>query len=90
MTALVKCRVLLIYRVMIPSVRLCGHCQMEYLAGQGKVEYRAVQEMKLASRDLDWADIVLLGRLDSWYEYQLTQMAREAGKYSLISWTTTF
>jgi hypothetical protein len=81
MTAKGKRRVLLIYRVMIPSVRLCGHCQMEYLAGQGKVEYRAVQEMKLASRDLDWADIVLLGRLDSWYEYQLTQMAREAGKY---------
>ena len=76
-----KLRVLLIYRKMIPSIRLCGHCQMEYLAGQGVVEYRALQEMKLKSSDLNWADIVLLGRLDSWYEYQLTKKLREAGKY---------
>lgn len=73
--------VLLIYRKMIPSIRLCGHCQMEYLAGKGKVEYRAVQEMKLKISDLNWADTVLLGRLDSWYEYQLTKKLREVGKY---------
>lgn len=72
--------VLLIYRKMIPSIRLCGHCQMEYLAQEGRIEYRAVQEMKLKTSDLNWADIVLLGRLDSWYEYQLTRKLREAGK----------
>ena len=81
MTAEGKRRVLLIYRVMIPSVRLCGHCQMEYLAGQGRLEYRAVQEMRLTSGDIDWADIVLLGRLDSWYEHRLSRLARRAGKY---------
>ncbi|MED9822205.1 MAG: hypothetical protein U0J65_09310 [Christensenellales bacterium] len=73
--------VLLIYRKMIPSIRLCGHCQMEYLAQQGKVDYRAVQEMKLTNEDLNWADIVLLGRLDSWYEYQLTKLLHESGRY---------
>lgn len=73
--------VLLIYRAMIPSVRLCGHCQMEYLAQEGKLEYRAIQEMRLKSSDLNWADVVLLGRLDSWYEYQLTKKLHEAGKY---------
>lgn len=73
--------VLLIYRRMIPSIRLCGHCQMEYLAREGKLEYRAIQEMKLKSSDLNWADVVLLGRLDSWYEYQLTKKLHEAGKY---------
>lgn len=73
--------VLLIYRKMIPSIRLCGHCQMEYLAQQGKVAYRAVQEMKLTNEDLNWADIVLLGRLDSWYEYQLTKLLHESGRY---------
>lgn len=72
--------VLLIYRRMIPSIRLCGHCQMEFLAQAGKLEYRAVQEMKLKSSDLNWADIVLLGRLDSWYECQLTTMLHKAGK----------
>lgn len=73
--------VLLIYRQMIPSVRLCGHCQMEYLAQERKIEYRAVQEMKLRRSDLNWAEIVLLGRLDSWYEYKLAKALHEAGKY---------
>ena len=75
------CRVLLIYRQMIPSIRLCGHCQMKYLAQEEKIEYRAVQEMRLRRSDLNWADIVLLGRLDSWYEHRLTRKLREAGKY---------
>lgn len=73
--------VLLIYRRLIPSIRLCGHCQMEYLAQEEKIEYRAVQELKLKTSDLNWADVVLLGRLDSWYEYQLTKKLKEVGKY---------
>lgn len=76
-----RLHVLLIYRKMISSIRLCGHCQMEYLAQKGKLEYRAIQDIKLRSSDLNWADIVLLGRLDSWYEYQLTKKLCEAGKY---------
>ena len=76
-----KPHILLIYREMIPSIRLCGHCQMEYLARQGAVEYRAIQEMKLKNSDLNWADIVLLGRLDSWYEYQLSKKLHESGRY---------
>ena len=80
-TAARKPRVLLIYRVMIPSIRLCGHAQMEALAAQGVVEYRAVQEMRLKSSDMDWADIVLLGRLDSWYERRLTRLLKESGRY---------
>ena len=76
-----KSRVLLIYRALTPSVRLCGHCQMEYLAEQGRLEYRAIQEMKLTAGDINWADIVLLGRLDSWYERRLSRLARSAGKY---------
>lgn len=73
--------VLLIYRTMIPSVRLCGHCQMEELSRQGHLEYRAQKGIKLRRTDLNWADIVLLGRLDNWYEYRLTKMLKEAGKY---------
>ena len=76
-----KCHVLLLYRVMIPSIRLCGHCQMEELARQGKIEYRACQELSVKGSDLNWADVVLLGRLDSWYEYQLTKKLKEAKKY---------
>ena len=76
-----KPHVLLIYRVMIPSIRLCGHAQMEALARQGVVEYRAVQEMRLRTDDLDWADLVLLGRLDSWYERRLTRMLKGSGRF---------
>ncbi len=74
-------RILLIYRRMIPSIRLCGHCQMEEMAAEGKAEYRAVQEMRLKAEDLRWAETVLLGRLDSWYELQLVKRLHGAGKY---------
>lgn len=54
---------------------------MEELASQGKVAYRAVQEMRITNADLNWADIVLLGRLDSWYEYQLAKLLHRSGRY---------
>lgn len=76
-----KKRVLLIYRDLTPSIRLCGHCQLELLAAEGALEYRAIQEMKLRICDMNWADVVVLGRLDSWYENKLAQMLRAAGKY---------
>ena len=72
--------VLLIYRDMVPSIRLCGHCQLEYLADARRLEYRAVQELKLTSEDLHWADIILLGRLDNWYECQVVAKLHKAGK----------
>ena len=76
-----KRRILLIYWDMIPSVRLCGHCQLEWLAERGRVEYRAVHEMKLEAADLTWADIVLLARSDSWYAHQLARRLHDAGRY---------
>lgn len=75
------CHILLIYYVMIPSVRLCGHSQMENLAERGILEYRAVQLTELKSGDLHWADVVLLGRLDGEYEYRLARELQSAGKY---------
>lgn len=73
--------VLLIYRTMLPSIRLCGHLQFEYLASNGLIEYTACQETKLSNAIFNWADIVVLGRLDNWYEYQLAQMLHKTGKY---------
>ncbi len=78
-----RLRVMLIYRRMIPSIRLCGHCQMEELDRLGLIEYRAVQEMRLQREDLAWADVYLLGRLDSWYEHQLVKALKRAGKYRM-------
>ena len=75
--------VLLIYRTMIPSIRLCGHSQLAVLADEGLIEYRAVQEMKLKKKDLSWADVVVLGRTDSWYECRLADALFKAGKMLL-------
>lgn len=75
-----KVRVLLIYRKLIPSIRLCGHSQLEWLAKKDVIEYRAIQEMRLSAADMDWADIAVLGRLDSWYERRLTRMLKAAGR----------
>jgi len=72
--------ILLIYRRMIPSIRLCGHCQAEALAAAGRIEYRAVQGMRLKPADLRWADLVLLGRTDSWYEHKIASRLHRAGK----------
>lgn len=73
--------VLLIYLAMIPSIRLCGHSQMEALARAGRIDYRACQEKAITRDDLSWADIVLLGRLDNRYERELAELLRRAGKY---------
>ena len=75
-----KKHVLLIYRRMIPSIRLCGHAQMEALEAEGRILYRAVQGMRLTAGDLEWAEIALLGRLDSWYELQIAKKLKAAGK----------
>ena len=75
-----KSHVFLIYKVMIPSVMLCGHCQIEELAAQDLIEYRHACVRKVKKKDLDWADIILLCRLDTPYEYELAQMLKKAHK----------
>ncbi len=74
------CHVLLIYRKLIPSVRLCGHSQLEALAGAGLIEYRAVQDMALTAADMNWADTVFLGRLDNRYERQIAELLHRADR----------
>ena len=76
-----KMHIMLIYRRMIPSIQLCGHSQLQYLNQIGEVEYRAYQEMELDDEKLNWADVILLGRLDDWYERQITTKLHRAGKY---------
>ncbi|MGN0762302.1 MAG: hypothetical protein ACI4MK_02895, partial [Aristaeellaceae bacterium] len=73
-------RVLLIYKLMIPSVRLCGHCQLEELAARGAVEYRCRTTMGVSRQDLAWAETVLMCRLDNAYELHLARLLKQAGK----------
>ena len=73
--------VLMYYRVMIPSLQLCGGAQLQALAEAGEIEYRCVQEDRLKEEDLAWADIALLPRLDSRYQQELAERLRKNGKY---------
>ena len=73
-------RVLLLYKALIPSAHLCGHCQLEHLALQEKIEYRHSSVGNASRSLLNWAEIVLLCRLDDAYERGLTQTLRKAGK----------
>ena len=73
--------VLLFYQELIPSVRLCGHSQMEALAAMGQIAYRHCAERQLTQEHLRWADIVLLGRVDDYLSRRLVERLRKAGKY---------
>ena len=75
-----KSHVFLLYKAMIPSVMLCGHCQIKELAAQGLIEYRHACVRKVKRKDLNWADIILLCRLDTPYECELVQMLKKAHK----------
>ena len=75
-----KQRVLLLYKSMIPSVRLCGHCQLEALAEQGKIEYRHKKVIQVSRDDLAWAQVVFMCRLDDRYEHWLARTLKKAGK----------
>lgn len=83
MTATVESlpRVLLIYKELLPSVRLCGHSQMEVLKELGRIEYRHCPEHLLTQELLNWPDIVLLGRTDERFSCDVARGLRESGKY---------
>ncbi len=75
-----KCHALLIYRRMIPSVRLCGYSQLRALDALGRIEYRAVRDRRLRRSDLEWADVAFLGRLDNWYERRIVTALHASGR----------
>ena len=76
-----KFKILLLYSKMIPSILLCGHEQFKYLDRNNEIEYRAVNVYKITANDINWSNVVVLGRLDSWYEKELAEMAHKAKKY---------
>ena len=75
-----KKRVLHLYKELIPSARLCGHSQMEFLATQGLIEYRYYPVDNVRKEALDWAEIVVLCRLDNTYERRLAQLLKKSRK----------
>lgn len=74
-------RVLLLYKVMIPSVVLCGYLQLKRLSERGDVEFKHSSVDVLKEDDLNWANIVLLVRGDSPLEVWIARQCRKTGRY---------
>ena len=72
--------VLVVSTTFIPSVLLCGHCQLEYLEKQGKCNYKFSISHFINKRNVEWADIIVFLRSDSDIDAYVSKIARKAGK----------
>lgn len=72
--------VLVVSTTFIPSVLLCGHCQLEYLEKQGKCNYKFSISHFINKKNVDWADIIVFLRSDSDIDAYVSKFAKKAGK----------
>lgn len=72
--------VLAISITFIPSVLLCGHCQLEYLQKNGEINYRFVPEHFINPADVEWADVLVFVRSDSDLGAYVSKIAKKLGK----------
>ena len=72
--------VLVVSTTFIPSVLLCGHCQLEYLEKQGKCSYKFSISHFINRRNVEWADIIVFLRSDSDIDAYVSKIAKKAGK----------
>lgn len=75
-----KCHVLLIYESMIPSVHLCGDGQLSELQHERRIDYRKKSTLCVTRKDIEWADTVVLCRLDTCFGLKLVQRFHNAQK----------
>lgn len=76
-----KCRALLLYREIFPSVRLCGLIQLEKLCEDGKIAFRYKRLCRVKKADLNWANLIVLIRGDSLTEECIARMCRQSGRH---------
>ena len=72
--------VLMVSTTFIPSVLLCGHCQLEYLEKLGKCHYKFSISHFINKRNVEWADIIVFLRSDSDIDAYVSKIASKAGK----------
>ena len=72
--------VLVVSTTFIPSVLLCGHCQLEYLEKQGKCNYKFSISHFINKRNVEWADIIVFLRSDSDIDAYVSKIAKKSGK----------
>lgn len=81
MSETMSCRVLLLYKAITPSVRLCGLMQLEKLSEDGKIAFRHKRLWCVKKEDLNWADLVVLIRGDSLTDECVAKICRRSGKH---------
>ena len=67
----------------IPSVLLCGHCQLEYLNNEGKLNYKFVIAHFINKKNIEWADIIIFLRSDSDIEAYVSKLAKKKGIHTV-------
>lgn len=73
--------VLMLSTTFIPSVLLCGHCQLDYLEKQGEISYRFVPSHFVKRKNVEWADVIVFGRSDTDIDAYVAKIAKKAGKH---------
>lgn len=67
----------------IPSVLLCGHCQLDYLEKQGRLNYRFCISHFTKAQDIERADIIIFLRSDSDIDAYVSKIAKKNGIHTV-------
>ena len=73
--------VLMLSTTFIPSILLCGHCQLDYMEKQGVINYKFVPSHFVKRKNVEWADVIVFGRSDTDIDAYVAKIARKAGKH---------
>ncbi len=73
--------VLMLSTTFIPSILLCGHCQLDYMEKQGVINYKFVPSHFVKRKNVEWADVIIFGRSDTDIDAYVAKIARKAGKH---------
>ena len=73
--------VLMLSATFIPSILLCGHCQLDYMEKQGTIHYTFVPSHFVKRKNVEWADVIVFGRSDMDIDAYVARIAKKAGKH---------
>ena len=73
--------VLMLSTTFIPSILLCGHCQLDYMEKQGTISYKFVPSHFVKRKNVEWADVIVFGRSDTDIDAYVAKIAKKAGKH---------
>ena len=73
--------ILMLSTTFIPSILLCGHCQLDYLEKQGTINYRFVPSHFVNRKNVEWADVIVFGRSDTDIDAYVSEIGKKSRKH---------